>query len=91
VSLQPAPLSADPPSLRRSDDPALDGALYTARVDDTRPLTGEAASSPRVVGALPFSDKGDTSKFRDDYSCQAQVGALQGGWLFLVMFESVCE
>lgn len=51
----------------------MDGTLYTALVNDTRPLTGDTAANPRVVQALPFLDKGDTSAFSDDYSCQAQV------------------
>jgi hypothetical protein len=69
------------PSLhaRRSDDPAMHGALYTARVADARPLTGERADAPRVVGTLPFEGRGDTSRFQDDYSCQAQVCVERGG------------
>lgn len=59
----------------RSDDPAFDGAIYAARVTDSRPLSGEAGGSARVVTGLPFSDAGDTSKFGDDYTCQAQDAA----------------
>ena len=82
-ALQPrAPHRAAPTlaTRRRSDDPSLDGALYTARVNDTRPLSGESAASPRVVAALPFQDKADTSGFADDYSCQAQVWEGPCGW-----------
>ena len=46
---------------------------------DARPLTGDSASSARVVAALPFSDAGDTSLFGDAYACQAQVGERE--WL----------
>ena len=58
---------------RRSADPVYDGAIHTARVVDSRPLSGDNAAAPRTVAALPFQDQGDTSKFADDYSCQAQV------------------
>ncbi|KAI8473237.1 MAG: peptidase S8/S53 domain-containing protein [Monoraphidium minutum] len=59
----------------RSGDPQLDGALYTARITDDRPESGETAAAPRVVRSLPFQDKGDTSRFGDEYSCQAQDAA----------------
>lgn len=57
----------------RSEDTSFNGALYTVLVADSRPLSGESGARPRVIGALPFSDSGDTSKFLDDYSCSAQV------------------
>lgn len=44
---------------------------------DSRPLSGETAANPRVVGSLPFTDAGDTSRFADDYTCQSQ--ARRGG------------
>jgi len=69
------PLHHPPPTTARSDDPSVNGALYTARVTDTRPLSGETASNPRAVSALPFADRGDTSRFQDEYSCQAQDSA----------------
>jgi hypothetical protein len=62
----------------------FDGAIHTARVVDTRPLSGENAATPRVVAALPFQDRSDTSRFADDYSCQAQVrgyGGLCFSWV----------
>ena len=45
--------------------------MQTVKVMDARPLTGDAAASPRVVAALPFTDAGDTSSFHDDYALYA--------------------
>lgn len=66
----PRRLPRRPQVLLQSNDSAFAGGLHTIRVFDSRPLTGEDASSPRVVTKLPFQDAGDSCAFRDDYDCE---------------------
>eukprot|EP00887_Chlorella_sp_A99_P000007 scaffold16.g7.t1 len=51
-----------------SVDAYFDNALQTAKVLDSRPLTGDTMADPRVIRGLPFTDVDDTSRFTDQYS-----------------------
>ncbi|GBF97760.1 peptidase S8 [Raphidocelis subcapitata] len=53
-TMQPRPISEGAYFVRfeiESADPAFDGTVFTARVSDTRPLSGEVAANPRVDSA----------------------------------------
>ncbi|PRW45343.1 serine protease [Chlorella sorokiniana] len=71
IQLQPAGALVDGPyfvTLQfQSADPRFNSALQTLRVVDSRPLTGDSATSPRWITSLPFSDSDVTSRFTDKY------------------------